>query len=254
MSLVSLIDHLADFNFDDLNLVKVDNSTELISLNIFVSGQSARDNPSTSILCTTPSPLRDSPPNEDPNAKSHQSTILFDIPASPACHDRVSTTDTASGPTLHTLPFTAGLYMLFDDTSWWDSAPPFVDVLPNIRVVSLNDRDLDIPSIETETGRTITLSTKGKKLSISRASDSMALSSSIHPLSSEEASNYHSGSWTMSHVPADRPTKLPLNSHNIVVEYRRPWFAAVWTLVHRHRTRGEEVYLIIYKEKEEGQE
>ena len=220
-----------------------DKSISVDTMNVSISfNPEHNDTPTASIIYTTSPTSRMTTECRDVPDDIKPRTLLVNTPF----QDRNSSEPSQHNATPRLVPYKAGRYMLFVDPSWWASKPRPLDVMPNLRIVPLEDRLFECNSIEAENGRLITMTVESDILKVSRTFDSMELSSPLTPErnTSQPASMK---SWMLFHVAAEQPVKLSLKHHSIIVEYRKSFAASIWCLVNHHDARGEEVYLIIYK-------
>lgn len=148
-------------------------------------------------------------------------------------------------PPPRALAFTTGLYLRFVNPEWWETdPPPYMDVTPNMRILSLRGQSGCFPSLETSGQRPIAVRSSHRSLVIERAYDSMKFSISQIPITPCKCPT-KSGYWSLRYIHPGRITTLHFNSGGMVVEYAKDFAPSVWSLVNHHRQRGDETYLIL---------
>ena len=146
------------------------------------------------------------------------------------------------------LPFATGVYLQFNEHDWWESAPPYVDISDNFRIVTIPSNCASFPSLEQE-NRVISIKTTEKNMEIRREWDCMNFS-----LSHEEKTrrrlfqcNTDRSTWTLRRVAPGQPRKLVFNSNYYILEYRQSAMECMLCLTNHHRARGDETYLILHR-------
>lgn len=148
------------------------------------------------------------------------------------------------------LPIHLGTYLRFDDPKWWKKAPEFVDVARSIRVVSITRHRVSLPSIGLDTGGKIRIECGADGMVISRGAGNKRLHfKGVRPTGKQmayfQANSTAKSKWSLRRIRANQVTDLFLNSNNAVMYYSKEFAECVWVLVHHHRNRGDEAYILM---------
>ena len=160
--------------------------------------------------------------------------------------------DSKNAVPISPLPIDFGIYLRFEDPQWWEKVPDFMDVTETLRIISITRRRLSFPAIYNGKTREIAVNCKGDSMTIRQGLDnspSLDLKN-IHPRGKIRAcfQQAHSeNKWSLLRIRAGEVTDLKLSSRNIVLYYGQEFAECVWALVHHHRNRGDEAYILIRK-------
>ena len=240
MSLVDLISKmesgLSFFKLQCSNLINIEKNFNQTIIYNYNHVQNSKIEQNTMVFCPNNKSERHSDNSLDAiNSK----TLTLNISSDDSLNESTKIQSTM-------LPFTTGVYLQFTDSNWCKSAPPYIDITNSFRIVTLTKNSTRFPSIE-EVKRIIKVEMKKNKLNITRDWDSMEFRFSYdannkRPLRFRKNGCY----WSLSYIAPERPRKLKFKSNCFVLEYKRSVFKLLLCLVNHHKTRGDEIYIIIY--------
>lgn len=207
-----------------LNLVNVDRSVKIDSVTI----------------TSTEEPSQGSPRNDGSSENlPRERKSVFILP------DEQSE---SSGATVANLPIHLGTYMYFDDPRWWEEAPIYVDVAPTVRVVSISSAMTDVPRFEHE-ARRIKIKSTDTDISIRLSASAHPDFKNVHPRrgrSTERLERPYSA-WTLDRIRANEVTELALRSCKAIICYGSEFAECAWSLVHWHKNRLDQAYVLLLK-------
>ena len=160
--------------------------------------------------------------------------------------------DSKNAVPISPLPVDLGIYLRFEDPQWWEKVQDVMDIAETLRIISITRRRLSFPAIYNGKTREIEINCKGDSMTIRQGLDnspSLDLKN-IHPRGKIRAwfQQAHSeNKWSLLRIRAGEVTDLKLSFHNIVLYYGQEFAECVWVLVHHHRNRGDEAYILIRK-------
>lgn len=152
------------------------------------------------------------------------------------------------------LPIQFGTYICFDDPKWWEIAPDFVDIAPSIRVVSISRHRHSIPRIGRRDGLykiKINYEADAISVRVGRKSDKVPNFEEIcpkeKPIAHFPALDKDKPKWSLHRIRANQITELPSSTSKAVMHYSQKFAECAWLLVHRHRYRGYQAYILLLK-------
>ena len=170
------------------------------------------------------------------------STVVFDVQ-----HSLSDECDSTLLRSAEQLSVKTGMYLIFNDNCWWKHAPIYIDISPNVRLVSLSDETSEFPSIESN-NRFITVVSHTDTVTVSndRGRAGMAFKNAT-PTKYRGKIKSETTEWSLRSIRAGRLTSLNLNTSNVGIEYSSDFASGVWCLVNHHPRRGDEAYILLKK-------
>lgn len=223
-----------NIRIDKQALINVDNVT--INIPSLDSSDATRSKGALSERCSvTIGTASNSSPRIRRGDTTKHKTVILDASVSP--------TDDNVAVTPRPLALSNGTYIRFDDPEWWSSPPDFIDVIPNVRVVSVTDGSLIFPHMESDV-RKITIECHGCRMTI-KGRDMHFPNVHARGKLMDSFITPQNRKWTLHRVRPDQATKLQMNSCHFIMEYARNFAECMWYLVNHHPRRGDEAYILL---------
>ena len=151
------------------------------------------------------------------------------------------------------LPVEFGLYVRFQDPRWWmDLRKEFIDVAEAFRVISLGASTVEVPPFHDDSGtQRLSIELKGRTLTV-RGNGTWAGSPKFtsSPQSGSHPRLNYRDRWFLSPIPMDEVHDLHLRRRAAMIYCSTAVADRAWSLVHCHRDRGDEVYILIPRKGE----
>ena len=141
-----------------------------------------------------------------------------------------------------------GVFIRFSGTQWWDEAPSFLDIAPNVRIVTVKSRRATIPSIEADSeipSRLIEVQINKGLISVLRRAPHQVLFVDMPCKGRKRIQRSSQQIWSIRAIRPSIPTVLNAQATPFAMEYDKTFASGVWCLTNHHRQRGEEIYLFL---------